>query len=106
MNEQQFHDQVDTLFLNIEQWLEQADAVLDFETAQGILTITLPQASQLILSRQSALQEVWLATPLGAYHFSYRQKWLTKTNQELITLLQDIIQQKANIILDPNTFNH
>ncbi|MBS0286422.1 MAG: iron donor protein CyaY [Proteobacteria bacterium] len=104
MNEQQFQDQVDALFLQIEQWLEQADTVLDFETAQGILTITLPQASQLILSRQPSLQEVWLATPVGAYHFSYRQKWLTKKGEELISLLQEIIQQKANIILDPNTF--
>ncbi|MGD9591041.1 MAG: iron donor protein CyaY [Candidatus Berkiella sp.] len=104
MNEQQYHDTVDDLFLAIEHWLEKASAELDFETQQNILTITLPQGEALIFSKQAFLQEVWLATPLGAYHFHLATHWQTKQGQSLIHVLAQSIEQIAHIVLDPTTF--
>ncbi len=105
MSEQQFHNRVDALFLAIEQWLEKEDVGLDFETQENILTITLPTEAQCIFSRQVILQEVWLATPLGAYHFQFTSLWETKQGQSLITVLQTTVEQLTGIVLNPKTFN-
>lgn len=82
MNEQHFSLTVDKLFLDIELWLETTS--LDFESQEGILTIFLGPAKQLILSRQAALKEIWLASPFGAFHFHYSDnQWKTKQNHLL-----------------------
>lgn len=101
MNTKAFDSQVDELFFKIEEWIERSQSALDFEMQQGILTIFLPKGSQLILSRQAALQEVWLASKLGAYHFRCKGKeWVTEQGQKLLPTLAHIIQDQANVILD------
>lgn len=99
MNEQQFHHRVDELFLAIEHWLEENSDEIDFESQEGLLTIILPSGSRLILSRQAALKEVWLASSQGAYHFRYHQEWISTKGESLFPLLMEIIQNQANITL-------
>lgn len=98
MNEQQFHSEVDKLFLKIEEWLEEKDDAIDFESHTGILTITLPKGSQLVLSRQATLQEIWLASTFGAFHFhQINADWVTREGQELwATLSQSILSLTRN----------
>lgn len=100
MNELEYHQMVDTLFLKIEAWLEASDQEIDFDAQEGILTITFPGANDLILSRQPALQEVWLACAQGAFHFQYHQgNWMSKNQEMLIPVLVDCAKQ-ANLHLD------
>jgi len=90
MNEQQYHQMVDTLFLKIEAWLEDSDESIDFDSQEGILTITFEQGDCLILSRQASLQEVWLAAKQGAFHFRLEQEtWVTKHRQTLVQTIAD-----------------
>jgi CyaY protein len=101
MNEQQYHTEVDKLFYAIEQALEKSALDIDFESQQGILTLELPNKGEIILSRQTALQEVWLASPLGAFHFQYQHhKWLTKQGQSLVTTLTEIVQKLMAVTVD------
>lgn len=98
MNEQQFHTEVDKLFLAIEQILEKACDDIDFESEQGMLNVLLPQGGQLILSRQTVLQEVWLACPQGAFHFHYsEQGWVTRQGQYLMMILADIVRSTMGL---------
>lgn len=91
MNEKAYHTKLDRLFLELEEALETASPELDWDLQEGILTITLPQGSQLILSRQSSSQELWLASPTGAFHFrDTEQGWLTKKGESLTAMLQTI----------------
>ncbi|MGE3318330.1 MAG: iron donor protein CyaY [Candidatus Berkiella sp.] len=100
MNEQQYHQTVDTLFLKIEAWLEDSDEMVDFDSQEGILTITFEQGDCLILSRQAALQEVWLASKQGAFHFRLHQEgWVTKHQQTLAQVLADCAKD-AGLVLD------
>lgn len=100
MNEQQYHQTVDTLFLKIEAWLEDSDETVDFDTQEGILTITFEQGDCLVLSRQATLQEIWLASKQGAYHFTLHQGvWVTKHQQTLTQVLADCANS-AGLILD------
>jgi CyaY protein len=101
MNEKQFHDLTESLFFRIETWLEHENSDIDFETQQGILTITLPNESQILLSQQAQLKEIWLASPLGAYHFQLNaNQWLTRRGEELGQILVDIFQKQAGIKLN------
>ncbi|MBS0288976.1 MAG: iron donor protein CyaY [Proteobacteria bacterium] len=105
MNEQQFHETVDALFLRIEEWIEKTNAQLDFELQEGILTIILPAQSRIVLSRQTAMKEVWLASPLGAYHFQWNAGlWQTKQGLSLLNVLAAALQQNANVDVDLSTF--
>lgn len=100
MNELEYHQMVDTLFLKIEAWLEASDQDIDFDAQEGILTIAFPGANDLILSRQPVLQEVWLACAQGAFHFQYHQgNWRSKNQETLISVLADCAKQ-ANLRLD------
>ena len=91
MNEKAYHAKLDKLFLELEEALEAASPDLDWDLQEGILTITFPQGSQLILSRQSSSEELWLASPTGAFHFQdTEQGWVTRKGESLTTTLQHI----------------
>lgn len=93
MNDETYHASIDRLFLDLESILESAESELDWDIQEGILTITLPQGSQLILSRQSSLQELWLASPTGAFHFqASNQEWVTRQGDTLMTVLKKIFE--------------
>lgn len=102
MNEQLYHQTVDTLFLAIEAWLEESGEDIDFDSQEGILTITFLQGDCLILSRQAPLQEVWLASKQGAYHFQLQQgTWVTQHQETLAQVIADCAKH-AGITLDVN----
>jgi CyaY protein len=89
------------LFLAIEHWLEQSQHEIDFESQQGLLTLTFVDGSQMVISRQPSLQEIWLAYALGAYHFrQVGTDWQTTQQESLLTVIAQALQQKNNITLD------
>ncbi len=53
----------------VDRWLE--EDVVDIDTARtgGMLTMTLPNRSQLIVNAQPPLHELWLAARRGGFHF-------------------------------------
>ncbi len=100
MNELEYHQIVDTLFLKIEAWIEESHQEIDFDMQEGILTITFPGVNDLVLSKQPALREVWLACAQGAFHFQYHEgNWLSKHQESLISVIADCAKQ-ANFFLD------
>ncbi|HRE31280.1 MAG TPA: iron donor protein CyaY [Candidatus Berkiella sp.] len=104
MNEHQYHQIVDALFLKIEAWLENSEQDIDFDSQEGILTITCSGDDAIILSRQAPLQEVWLASKQGAFHFQYHQgEWITARQEKLAEVLAACAKQ-ADVVLDINEF--
>ena len=70
MTEAQFNQIVDELMFSIEESIDDSGADIDYENTAGMLTITCEaNGSQIILSRQPALGEVWLAAKSGGFHF-------------------------------------
>lgn len=52
---------------------------LDFDLIDGVLTVEFDDGATLILNRQEAAQQIWLASPEGPAHFSYdaeQGQWL------------------------------
>ena len=89
---------VDALMLAIEECIDDSGADLDYENSGGMLTITCENnGSQIIMSRQSAVQEVWLATKSGGYHFRLSDgQWLnTQSGEPLLEMLSTAIAEQS-----------
>ncbi len=85
MNESEFNKTVDSTISKIEASLDRLEVDFDYEISDGMLTIEFENGIKLILSRQTPLTQLWLATPTGAYHFNYEtstQKWFDEKNKE------------------------
>jgi CyaY protein len=103
MSEALFHERVDNLFLQVEEILDEAQGDIDFVNSSGLLTITCENTSQIILSRQPPLQQVWLACMAGGLHFELVQDtWLLTTDhlQSFGQCLALALQQQADEALD------
>jgi CyaY protein len=80
MNEAQFNQLVDELMFSIEESIDNSGADMDYENSAGMLTITCENnGTQIILSRQAAVGEIWLAAKSGGFHFKLQDGVWCKT---------------------------
>lgn len=72
----QYQQLADALLAAIEadcdRWLQ--DDVIDIDTLRtgGLLELSLPDGSKLIINTQPPLHEIWLAARAGGYHFRHQ----------------------------------
>ncbi len=72
MTESEFNQRVDDTLIAIEEAIDAAGADIDYESAAGILTLTIEaNGSQIIINRQTPVKQLWLATRTGGYHFDW-----------------------------------
>lgn len=77
MNNAEYHQIVEQTWQQIEEELEQQDCDVDCDTQGSVFTITFDDGSQIVVNKQEPLQELWLASKLGGYHFRYQDgQWL------------------------------
>ena len=103
MNENEYNRCVDELMLQIEDSIDNSALEIDCEKSNGILTLTVESnGSQIILSRQTASREVWLAARSGGFHFILKESiWRdTKTNDTLGMILQQAVKSQAGEFID------
>jgi len=83
----------------VDRWLE--DDVIDIDTARtgSMITLSLPNRSQLIVNAQPPLHELWLAARRGGFHFRYdiaSGRWLdTRSGEEFFALLSDCASEQG-----------
>ena len=99
MKEDEFNRMVDQLMYNLEAVLDNCVSDIDSENSSGMLTLTVESnKSQIILSRQVASREIWLADLSGGFHFTLREgRW--RDTQDHILLekkLERAILAQAN----------
>ena len=89
MNEAEFNQIVDELMFSIEEMIDDSGADLDYENSAGMLTITCEgNGSQIILSRQPAMSEIWLAARSGGFHFKLvAGRWRNTVTDELLSVM-------------------
>ncbi len=101
MHDSEFHQLVDQLMLNIEQTVDCYLGDSDYERSEGTLTLTLENGSKIIINRQEALQQVWLAAKTGGYHFNYQDKhWCcVRSGKPFFALLSEIIALQCGEVI-------
>lgn len=91
MTEAEFNERLDELMVATEDAIEASGADIDFDSSEGVLTLTFANESKIILSRQGALRQLWMASKGGGFHFNYvsdSDDWVCdSTGEEFVELL-------------------
>ncbi|WP_078084651.1 iron donor protein CyaY [Microbulbifer mangrovi] len=88
---------IEETLIAIEDALDECEVDMDYERADAVLTITLEDnGTQVILSRQGAVQELWVAARSGGYHLGFQNPgWkCTTTGEDLPTLLDRVLTEQ------------
>ncbi|MEY3996747.1 MAG: hypothetical protein RL344_1090 [Pseudomonadota bacterium] len=65
------------LELTLEQIFESLNLDIDIERTGGVLNIHVNTQTTLVINLQSPMQQIWLATPYGGFHYTWdNQDWL------------------------------
>lgn len=101
MTPTEFTQLVDATLVRIEQAIEASGADIDFETSAGILELEFQNGSKIIINRQSASQELWVAAKSGGYHYVWKDNaWRnTRDGSELFAALgRDVSVQAGQTV--------
>ncbi|HET8729589.1 MAG TPA: iron donor protein CyaY [Moraxellaceae bacterium] len=97
MNDTEFNALVDTTLIAVEDAVEALDLDIDLETSGGILTLTFPNGSKVIINRQGATREIWVAARSGGFHCGRAgEDWRCNTTGEnLPALLSRVCSEQS-----------
>ncbi|MGS2718611.1 iron donor protein CyaY [Eionea flava] len=110
MNNAEYIEIAETLYNAIEDtldnWNQPNGVELDYENASGVLTIECEDTgTQVIISRQQATQQIWVAAKSGGFHHIYSDGvWrCTKTDETLGELLSRTCTEQSHAAV---SFHH
>ena len=97
MNDAQYHQLADDLMLAVEEAVDECEVDIDYETASGILTLTFPNQTKIIINKQAPLQQIWVATKFNGHHFNLvDDKWIDERfGDEFWHLINDAASKQA-----------
>ncbi|WP_367848802.1 iron donor protein CyaY [Rhodoferax sp. WC2427] len=86
MTDPEFMDRAEILLKAVEACCDRindrTDADIDNQRTGGMVTLTFPNRSQIIINLQKPLQEVWLAAKSGGYHYRFDgAQWMDTKGQ-------------------------
>lgn len=98
MTESDFHRAVDAVLERVETALGEHDD-LDVDSEEGVLTVTCPDGSRIIVNRQTPNREIWVAARSGGFHFASREgAWRdTRSGEELFASLERLVASQAGV---------
>jgi CyaY protein len=76
---------------------EATDADIDNQRTGAMVTLTLPNRTQIVINLQKPLHEVWMAARSGGYHYRYADsKWIdTKSGVEFYSQLSRSVSEQT-----------
>ena len=96
MNESEFHRAVEAVLARIEGAVERSER-LEVDLEAGILTVTCPDGSRVIINRQTPNREIWVAARSGGHHFAFRDgAWRdTRSGEELFASIARVVEAQS-----------
>lgn len=99
LSEARFHDLVDTTQQAVEDIFDDSGLDVDLENSGGVLTVRFSNGTQLILSRQEPIRQLWVAARSGGFHFDYdaeSDRWICDSSDEQLgEMLTRIVADQA-----------
>ena len=101
MDDSQFQEIVDDEFVRIEDRVDELELDVDIDASGGVLAFTLDSGSSVILSRQIASHEIWVAAKSGGFHLKrVGDGWCCdNTEESLEQLLNRVFVEQAGASL-------
>ena len=77
------------------------DTDIDNQRVGGMITLTFPNRSQIIINLQKPLHEIWLAARAGGFHYKFNSKqWMdTKGGGEFFANLSQFASEQSGLSL-------
>ena len=100
LDDADYHARTDAILKGVESridaWLD--DDVIDIDTHRtgGLLELSFPNRSKIIINTQPPLQELWVAAKAGGFHFRYVDgRWVERGGREFHALLSEEASAQA-----------
>ena len=92
---------LDAIEATTDRWLDEDRVDIDSQRTGGLLELTLPDGSKIVLNTQPPLHEVWLAARAGGHHYRHvAGRWLdTKDGSEFFAALSTHASAQAGLPL-------
>ena len=99
-----FDENIDDTLLAIEEAIDETGEDIDYDTISGILTLVFPNDTKIIINRQSATEQLWIAAKSGGFHLDWAgSTWkILQDDVDLNSLLSDLCSQQLG---DPVTLD-
>ena len=97
MTESEFNQLSEQTFQQLESLLEHTEGDIDFEMAGGNVLEIDCSGSKIIINRQAAMHEMWVAARSGGFHYRWQEgAWRnTRDGSELISSLAGMIHAQC-----------
>ncbi|CAL4324998.1 iron donor protein CyaY [Buchnera aphidicola] len=111
-----FYLQFEKILFKIEEYLNTFHGKndIDYEINNNIMTISFQKNNKIIINKQTALKQIWLATKKNGYHFNYENfNWIcNRTKRNIWNILEESFytqgKEKVNFsnLYDKNDFKN
>ena len=97
MNESEFDKRATDTLLRIEQAIEESGADIDFEGTGGILTLEFGNGTKIIINKQGAAKQIWVAAKSGGFHYGFVDgQWVNdQGGGELMSELSRLVREQS-----------
>ena len=96
---------LDSVEAAVDGWLQTDVIDIDSHRTGGLLELSFPNGSKIVLNTQPPLQELWLAARAGGFHFKHASgRWLdTKDGRDFFDVLSTCAtaQASAQVLFKP-----
>ncbi|MFT5451345.1 MAG: CyaY protein [Enterobacterales bacterium] len=104
MEESKFNQYIDETLLAIEEAIDDMSLDIDYDTIAGILTLEFANQTKIIINRQSANSQLWVAARSGGFHLDFiEEQWFCKKEHcNLQKLLDRLFSDQAQTEIQLN----
>ncbi|HEY8878372.1 MAG TPA: iron donor protein CyaY [Roseateles sp.] len=100
LSDADYHAKAHALLARIEAqvdaWLDEDVVDIDTHRTGGLLELSMPGGSKIVINTQPPLQEIWLAARAGGYHFKWDgAQWVDREGQEFCARLSRCASEQA-----------
>ncbi|GAB4562716.1 MAG: iron donor protein CyaY [Rhizobacter sp.] len=90
-----------TVEATVDQWLQDDVVDIDSHRTGGLLELSFPNGSKLVLNTQPPLHELWLAARSGGFHYKHvNGRWLdTREGREFFDALSACASEQSGLAL-------
>lgn len=101
LSDAEYHAQTSAVLASIEaaidRWLQEDVVDIDTQRTGGLLELSFPNGSKIVINTQPPLHELWMAARAGGYHYKHAQgRWLdTRDGREFFDALSALASEQA-----------
>lgn len=105
LTDSEFHRLTDQVLAGIEatidRWLEDDVVDIDVHRTGGLMELSLPGGSKIVINTQPPLHELWLAARAGGHHYRHAEgRWVdTRDGTEFFGALSRFASEQAGCTL-------